>query len=52
MTDTTEELKNKIPKDLWESVRKSVLADGNQGIWTMCMVAVEELAEFWEAEHE
>ena len=52
MRDKIEELKSKIPEDLWKSVRNSALESGNQGIWAMCMVAVEELAEFWKDEHE
>lgn len=52
-TDTTcAEVKSRIPKDVYESARNEVLDSGNQGIWTMCLIAIEKLAEFWKEEHE
>lgn len=45
------DLKRHIPKEVFEKARKEVLESGNQGVWTMCMVAVEMLASFWNDEH-
>lgn len=47
-----DDIKEKLPEDVWERARNDVLSSGNQGIWTMCLVAVEILSEFWKDEHE
>lgn len=36
-----------IPPEVWEWAQKEVLDSGNQGIWTMCLVALDKLSEIY-----
>lgn len=51
-TECVNDVIERIPYQLWEQAQKEVLETNNQGIWQMCLVAIEHLTEFWIAEHE
>lgn len=43
-----EEIKGLLPTDVWSWAQNEVLNSGNQGIWAMCLAAIEKLSEFWQ----
>lgn len=45
-----DDIQRRLPDEVWCRARNEVLDSGNQGIWTMCLAAVDILAEFWRAE--
>lgn len=43
----TDQLKEAIPRDLYDKVMSDMQEHGNCGIWSCCMLCVEELVERW-----
>ena len=43
--DYINDVKKLLPKEIWEEAQNEVLENNNQGIWTMCLVAIEKLSD-------
>lgn len=39
------DVKKLLPKEIWEEAQNEILENNNQGIWTMCLVAIEKLSD-------
>ena len=48
----TDELRNRIPKKLFDRIMDDMKRNGNCGIWSCCMSCVEELVERWKEDTE
>jgi len=43
---------DRLPDDVWNEARNEVLNSNNQGIWQMCLVAIDELIEYYKTRKE
>ena len=46
-----EDIKCRLPKEIWEAAEKEADSCNNYGLWTRILIAVEMLSEFWQDEH-
>ena len=43
---------DRLPDEVWNEARNEVLNANNQGVWQMCLVAVDNLIEYYETRKE
>ena len=43
--DYINDVKKLLPKEIREEAQNEVLENNNQGVWTMCLVAIEKLSD-------
>ena len=39
---------DRLPDEVWNEARNEVLNSNNQGVWQMCLVAIDKLIEYYE----
>ena len=42
-----EDVKSRLPKEIWEAAQEEVLSCNNYGLWNMATLGIEMLSEFW-----